>query len=531
MNFLEIYRNRRTLVTTLMLWALLLPIKAQTISVVNFYLNDKDLTANSRATEVLDQNGDRCALIRVQTTTKGFVFDVGSAGVQKVDYDHTGEIWVWVPFGVRHISIRHPQLGSLPNYDFPIPIQKARSYIMEITSDKVFVNNYDDTRKQVLSIKITPPESLLSLNGLRIALNEQGETEQELSFGTYTYKVESEGYYPQEGQIIIDNPTDKQTLVINNLRPRLGKLSVHVLPIAATVTVDGKHIDYTSLTPLELQIGQHEVKVTADGYREENFAVNIQEGKTSDLQATLSQVSDFQITSTPAGAQVYLAEKNVGVTPCTLTLSTGTYRVKATLNRHKDYEKLLNFNSATPQINLPLKRIMNYRNEFYIEASTCFGSYIAYGAALGFFIHNVNLEGSYYFSRAKSEEIYWIGNSTKQLQAQYSPRIDFRGKIGYGLSIGSRFRITPQLGVKFLKLDEVQDSRADAIADGSNVVCGLGSVRCSFALSKEVKLSVTPEYNLPLYKSKGYERVSATSPTVDDWSKGISFKLGLAVFL
>ena len=31
---------------------------------------------------------------------------------------------------VRHISIRHPQLGSLVNYYFPINIEKARTYIM-----------------------------------------------------------------------------------------------------------------------------------------------------------------------------------------------------------------------------------------------------------------------------------------------------------------------------------------------------------------------------------------------------------------
>ena len=62
---------------------------AQDISVTEFYLDEKDLTANGRHA-VEDQNGDKCALIRVQTTQKGFSFDVGSAGITKVEDDCIG---------------------------------------------------------------------------------------------------------------------------------------------------------------------------------------------------------------------------------------------------------------------------------------------------------------------------------------------------------------------------------------------------------------------------------------------------------
>ena len=120
---------------------------AQSISVTDFYQDTKDLSANDRATSVIDQNGDKCALIRVQTTQKKFVFDVGSAGIVKTDYSHPGEVWLYVPWGVKHIKITHAQLGSLPNYDFPEPIVKARTYVMKITSDKVFTNTYDDHYK------------------------------------------------------------------------------------------------------------------------------------------------------------------------------------------------------------------------------------------------------------------------------------------------------------------------------------------------------------------------------------------------
>ncbi len=238
-------RRKNSLV--LLLAILLVPVlQAQDISVTRFYLNETDLTANTRGTTVLDQNGDKCALIRIQTTQKGFSFDVGSAGVQKVEDHHVGEIWVYVPFGVRHISIRHPQLGSLVNYSFPINIQKARTYIMEITSNKVFVNNYDDTRKQKLQIRVTLPKSSFTLNGMYVPLDENGEAEQVLSFGTYTYKVEAERYYPKEGQVTINDPNNAQLLLVDDLSPLMGQLSVHADPYNAEVLVDGKLISSTT---------------------------------------------------------------------------------------------------------------------------------------------------------------------------------------------------------------------------------------------------------------------------------------------
>ena len=237
-------------------------VHAQKISVSRFVLAESDLTAQNKSTLVEDQNGDKCALIRVQTTQKGFSFDVGSAGVQKIDDNHDAEIWVYVPFGVRHISIRHPQLGSLVNYYFPINIEKARTYIMEITSDKVFVNYYDDSRKQKLNIRVMPANASLTLNGMNIKLNSKGEASQELSFGTYTYKVAADRYYPKEGQIVINDSVHAHQLVVNNLKPIMGKISVHTNPYNAEIMLDGISIpSNTALTPYATQIGHHKLIV------------------------------------------------------------------------------------------------------------------------------------------------------------------------------------------------------------------------------------------------------------------------------
>lgn len=265
------YRRIATTIFAIMVCAF---VHAQTISVSRFYLAESDLTAQNKKTMVEDQNGDKCALIRVQTTQKGFQFEVGSAGIQKQDENQVGEIWVYVPFGVRHISIRHKQLGALPNYDFPIPIEKARTYIMEITSDKVFVNYYDDTRKQKLHIHVEPTTATFTLNGMNVPLDVKGEATQELSFGTYTYKVAADRYFPKEGQITINDSVKAQILSVKNLDPIMGKLSVHVNPYNADVLVDGVSIpSNTSITPYSLQVGQHKLTVKCNGYKTEEKTI------------------------------------------------------------------------------------------------------------------------------------------------------------------------------------------------------------------------------------------------------------------
>lgn len=94
--------------------------------------------------------------------------------------------------------------------------------------------------------------------------------EQELAFGTYTYKVDIPSYYPEEGQVLINDSLKAQTLLIDSLRPITGKLKLIVSPLNATISIDGKHIDSgIAPQPQLLQIGKHTVVVSADKYHTE----------------------------------------------------------------------------------------------------------------------------------------------------------------------------------------------------------------------------------------------------------------------
>ena len=106
------------------------------ISVASFKLLPNDMTANLQGTSRIDQNGHTCALIKVVTTQTGFTFDVGIMGITDTE-QKAGEIWVWVPFGVKHISIGHPTLGFLRDYYFPCSVEEARTYEMVLITGTV----------------------------------------------------------------------------------------------------------------------------------------------------------------------------------------------------------------------------------------------------------------------------------------------------------------------------------------------------------------------------------------------------------
>ena len=529
------------------LFFLSITVCAQEISVTRFFYADKDLTAQKEKTAVLDQNGDRCALIRVQTTMKGFVFDVGSAGITKIEDDKTGEIWLWVPFGIKHISIRHQQLGSLSNYDFPIAIRKAKTYVMEITSNKVFVNNYDDTHKQKLHIQIVPTNNVklknpkLTINGMVVKLDENGNATQELSFGTYTYKIEADNYYPQEGQFLINDEKKAQNLSIKNMALRLGKLHVRVYPRDAKVEVDGKFWAQTNLIPQDLSTGIYVVKVSHKGYQTEYRTINIEENKTLDIVFSLVRETIFRVKSTPKNVDYYIynfkTKKVVSGTTNGYSehkLTTGKHRITAQKRGYRKYDKVVELDSSNPFIDIKLYPIMNDSYEFYVEGNYRLGNLTSVGGTIGFYLNNVNFDISYQGGIGNEEFLYWRQGNNKPYKFSYLLDGVFTTKIGYGIPIGGRFRITPQLGIQHISITE--KALNDDINGLSSVVvdCNCQSLiissRISIALSKHWGCSVSPEYFVPITQSEGFECLSDVSTSIKGWGEGFNVNLGLVLY-
>ena len=114
------------------------------ISVKSFMELSQDLDARVNF-PVTDQNGQKCALVKVVTTESNFSFDNGQLGVTEVIHKpELSEWWVYLPVKTMKLKIMHPQLGHLKDseggyYYFPSHLKEATCYYMELTTAKVTV--------------------------------------------------------------------------------------------------------------------------------------------------------------------------------------------------------------------------------------------------------------------------------------------------------------------------------------------------------------------------------------------------------
>lgn len=104
---------------------------AQSIIVKSFNALPTDVTTLSKEGKRIDQNGDVAALIKVMTNEKGFVFEGGAMGIVDTK-QRVGEIWVWVPHGLRKITILHPEYEGIRDYWFPETIEAGRTYELRL---------------------------------------------------------------------------------------------------------------------------------------------------------------------------------------------------------------------------------------------------------------------------------------------------------------------------------------------------------------------------------------------------------------
>ena len=203
---------------------------AQSISVKSFQALPMDMTASSIEGKKIDQNGDVAALIKVVTNETGFVFEGGTLGIVDVQ-QRISEIWVWVPRGLRKITIMHPQFGQLRDYRFPVNIEAERTYeLMLVTSTNTTENIVkEDAQVQVVVFEVTPRNATLEVNDQVWKLDDNGSVMKMVELGTYTYRVQAEGFYPDAGKITVNDPNNpyKTTIKLLSKGAIAGEYSVN----------------------------------------------------------------------------------------------------------------------------------------------------------------------------------------------------------------------------------------------------------------------------------------------------------------
>lgn len=323
--------------------------------------------------------------------------------------------------------------------------------------------------------------------------------------------------------------------------PVYGGLEITTQPTNAEIYIDGVNAGRTEYINRHVLVGRHSVRLVKPGYRTEEFEVDIREGQTERIGKTLTNFCDLWIYSSPNGG-ININGNYEGRTPYHFTGVAGTYHVEIAANGYTKYSKKLKLDGNTGDISVKLRRDYIRRNEFYIQGGYNFKGFSGINVGLGFYASNLNVEGNYIFALSKSETIYWndMSSDSAPYQATYEP-MGGNVKIGYGIRLHNRFRITPQIGGQFLKLKEKltnayitedynQWTDISSIADGAGAACLSFGLRINVAIVSCLGLSVTPEYLMPISKSDGYKALSAVSPVIKGYSEGIACNVSLNLF-
>lgn len=281
------------------------------ISVASFRLLPNDMTANTQGTMRTDQNGHTAALIKVVTTQTGFTFDVGMMGIVDTKQE-PGEIWVYVPFGVKHITIRHPQLGVLRDYYFPITIEEARTYEMVLASGTVSTIVESDVGGSYLMMTVEPKTAMVYIDEQLKAI-ENGEVMLLLPYGKHTYRVEAPSYMNEAGAVEIG----KERVELNvRLSSAKATLTVNCPDAEADIYINEQKKGHGGWTG-QIVDGMYVVEARKAGHRTEKQSLTLakQEQKTVTLNAPQPIYGKLNLTSTPGNCDVYLDGKKIGKSP------------------------------------------------------------------------------------------------------------------------------------------------------------------------------------------------------------------------
>ena len=146
--------------------------------------------------------------------------------------------------------------------------------------------------------------------------------------GDYTANVQKQGYYDVKQTFVVG---DEQSMTLSlRMRKRPGRLLVQVEPaVDAVVTIDEGQVGKAPFGPVELEPGQHSVRVQSERYlsftgvvdmegldRLENFSVQL-----------VPRWADVRVESQPQGARIFRGDEEIAVTPATIQLLEGTHEV------------------------------------------------------------------------------------------------------------------------------------------------------------------------------------------------------------
>lgn len=290
-------------------------------------------TEASRARRT-DRNGDKCALIKIQTPNMGmternsleFSADLGTE-THKVE--GVGEVKLFLTEGCRTLIIMHPEYGKLI-YLMPIRVEGFKTYEMVLEAKKdgfmpgvVINSNY-------VLIKVTPSDALISIDG-----NFYPDGSAYISVDEPHDLVVSRSLYHDYEKTIYASPNETMTYEVK-LAPAFGWLLIGSSPESgATILINGVRKGVTPYKSDTLASGEYEVTLMREMYENVTKTVRVIDGNESEISIPMKPNFANVTISTDVESDIYIDGKMKDRGSWTGRLLQGSHKAEARKASHR----------------------------------------------------------------------------------------------------------------------------------------------------------------------------------------------------
>ena len=353
-----------------------------------------------------------------------------------------------------------------------------------------------------------------------------------LKAGKYVVECKQQNHKPTG--ISINVKADKvETFTVPAPVAITGSIYVRSKPTGASIDIDGDNYGSTPKLIQNVIIGEHTVRLVLPNHKTEQYKIYVKEGETQNIDGELSDIAHMTIDSKPSAGKLFINGENVGSTPYSKEMASGDYDIEIRHKKYKTFHQTVHLDSSNPSVMIAMKRQFQRRYSFYIQPFMQVGSNMSAGAAIGGYIANVNIEGFYAMGMKESEMIYWNSISENDRPCGYTYKANTMGlRLGYGITLNTRMRLTPQLGLGVVKINSSETYGETPSFDASKAYAVNASigVKYEYAILSCLGVYAIPEYSFAVKKSNYYKDMETVSSTVKGFASGFNFRLGLSVF-
>ena len=308
----------------------------------NSRLNVKSLKLIENDTEASrtmkkDKNGDKCALIKIQTPNMNeaernrlqFQADMGTFVYD--DKTAVGEVKIFLTEGCKTLIIMHPDYGKL-NYAMPLTLEGWKTYEMVLMADKddVAAPKTISLNSNYVIINVTPKDALINVDGKLCTNGKVNLTVDEPHHLEVSHKL----YHTYEMEIHA-SATEKLKYDVN-LAPAFGWLKIDSKPESgAIVLIDGERKGMTPFTSDTLPSGEYEVKLMKDMYETGTFTVVVKDTQTQEIELPIKPTFSQVTVTTDSESDIFIDGEKKGKGKWQGRLLEGTHILEARKISHR----------------------------------------------------------------------------------------------------------------------------------------------------------------------------------------------------